>query len=404
MPMPQHSRREFMGIAGAAALMPALTRTAFAAEPLDLVIKGGRLIDPARGIDALLDIAIAGERIVSVDPDIAPGPAQVLDASGLLVVPGLIDIHTHATVDAQSPALMLADGVTGWVETGWQGADNVQDGIAAVRAAPQTAGLLVNMGRKGVMMTGGETKDLALADVLAAREAIAANRDYVLGIKARLSRMITGEHDREVLRRAIEAAEPLGVPVMIHVGDTFTPLGTLLDMLRPGDIVTHPYAPPPNAIVDERGRIIPQAVAARERGVLFDWGNGTRGHVLWDVAEQAFDQGFLPDTISTDWTMAGYESGIVDMPTIMSNVLSLGVPLTQVVAMATSNAARAFALFEGRGTLPPGGPADVAVLELRQGAFEFFDNEGNKRPGTQRLFAKATVLGGKLVSSADAPQ
>ena len=330
--------------------------------------------------------------------DIAPGAAAVLDAGGKLVVPGLIDIHTHATVDPASAGLMLSDGVTGWIEAGWQGAETVEQGVAAVGAAPQKAALLLNIGRKGVMVGAGETRDLDLADVSAAREAIAKHRGQVVGVKARLSQSITGDHDLEVLRRAIAAAEPFGIPVMIHMGATFSPLGQLLDLLRPGDIVTHMYAPPPHAIVDEQGRVIPQAVAARERGVIFDWGNGTREHVLWQIAEQAVSQGFLPDTISSDWTLAGYQAGIVGMPTVMSNVLSLGVPLGEVIAMATCNAARTFPLFAGRGTLQPGSPADVAIMDLSDGAFEFFDTSGNRRAGTQRLAASAVVLGGEMVT------
>lgn len=388
------SRREFMAMVGATALIEARLGAKPSVAP-DLVIKGGRVIDPARKIDASLDVAIAEGRIVAVRPNISPGKAQILDASGKLVLPGLIDIHTHATVDPQSSALMLADGVTGWIETGWQGAETVESGIAAVRAAPQKAALLLNIGRKGVMTGAGETMDLTLADVPAARAAIAQHRDVVVGVKARLSRNITGDHDLEVLRRAQEATRPFNIPLMIHIGQTYTPAGKLFELLKPGDIVTHMYAPPPSAIIGADGKLIPEAITARQRGILFDWGHGTRGHVVWDIVQQAVEQGFLPDTISTDWTTGGAKLD-VNMPTIMSDMLSFGVPLDQVVAMATINAARAFPLFKGRGTLQPGAPADVAVLELREGQFELIDNAGSKRPSGQKLFATATVLGGKL--------
>ncbi len=393
MPIRSHSRRAFIAMAGAAAL---IGRGEAATQPHNLVIKGGRVVDPTRRIDAFLDVAIANGRIAAVRANIPPGKAQIIDATGKLVVPGLIDIHTHATVDPQSAAMMLADGVTGWIETGWQGADTVDSGIAAVRAAPQKAALLLNMGRKGVMTGAGETMDLTLADVPAARAAIAAHRDVVVGVKARLSRMITGDHDLEVLRRAQQVARPFNLPVMIHIGDTHTPLGTLLDLLKTGDIVTHMYAPPPHAIVDAQGRIIPEAIAARKRGVLFDWGHGTRGHVVWEVVDQAVRQGFLPDTLSTDWTMAGAKMDVT-LPAIMSDMLSFGVPLARVIAMATSNPARAFPLFKGRGTLTPGAPADIAILDLRPGQYEFLDNAGTKRAATRKFVASATILGGKLV-------
>lgn len=394
MPIRSHSRRAFLAMAGAAAFVG---RGDAVTPPYDMVVKGGRVIDPARKIDALLDVAIARGRIAAVRANIPPGKAQTINATGKLVVPGLIDIHTHATVDPQSSALMLADGVTGWIETGWQGADTVESGIAAVRAAPQTAALLLNMGRKGVMTGAGETMDLTLADVPAARAAIAAHRDVVVGVKTRLSHMITGDHDLEVLRRAQEVARPFHLPVMIHIGDTYTPLGILLDLLKPGDIVTHMYAPPPHAIIDADDRIVPEAIAARKRGVLFDWGHGTRGHVVWEVVDQAVRQGFLPDTLSTDWTMTGAKMGVT-LPAILSDMLSFGVPLARVIAMATCNPARAFPLFKGRGTLAPGAPADIALLELRQGEYAFLDNAGTKRPATQKFFASGTILGGRLVT------
>ena len=390
-------RRDFMAMAGAAALVPMAT---FAKEASpDLVIKGGRVIDPARRIDEFLDVAIAGGRIAALAPSIPAGNAKVVDAGGRLVLPGLIDIHTHGTVEPEDAGMMLAEGVTGWIEAGWQGADGYEPGRAAARAAPQVAGILLNIGRKGAVAPPGSGTPLELADVAAAQQVIAAHRDRIVGVKARLSRNIVGEFDREVLARAEEATRPFGIPVMIHIGDTYSPLSELLKLLKPGDIVTHMYAPPPHDLTGDTGQIIPEAIAARRRGVLFDWGNGTHGHLRWDVADAAVKAGFLPDTLSSDWTLSGHKTGMVSLPTVMSAALSLGIPLGQVVAMVTSQAARCFPLFRGRGTLRPGAPADVTVLDLLHGSFEFLDNEGNKRRGDRKLIAHATVLGGKLAGT-----
>lgn len=388
-------RRDFMAMAGAAALAHS---AAFAkgASP-DLVIKGGRVIDPARRIDDFLDVAIAGGRILALAPSIPAGNAKAVDAGGRLVLPGLIDVHTHGTVEPEDPAMMMAEGVTGWIEAGWQGADGIEPGIAAARAAPGVVGILLNVSRKGAITPPGSGTPLELADVPAAKQAIAAHRDLIVGIKARLSRNIVGEFDREVLARAQQIARPFGLPVMIHIGDTHSPLGELLKLLKPGDIVTHMYAPPPHGLTGDSGTVIPEALAARRRGVLFDWGNGTRTHLRWDVAEAAVKAGFLPDTLSSDWTLSGHKTGMVTLPTVMSAALSLGIPLGQVVAMVTSQAARCFPLFRGRGTLRPGAAADVTVLDLLHGSFEFLDNEGNKRRGDRKLVARATVLGGKVV-------
>jgi dihydroorotase len=159
------------------------------------------------------------------------------------------------------------------------------------------------------------------------------------------------------------------------------------------------YAPPPNSIIDDAGRILPEVLDARRRGVRFDLGNGRIGHLRWDIAERVLKAGFLPDTLSTDWTPEGRTAQVIDFPNVMSKFLMLGMSIDQVVACATVNAARAFDVFRGRGSLNVGAPADVAVLELREGAFEFVDNYQNTRTGRQRLFPITTVLAGKRVAT-----
>jgi len=313
-------------------------------------------------------------------------------------VPGLIDIHTHATRVKDGPALCLADGVTGLIDAGSQGADRIGDAIAVAKTAPQPCRVLINIGRAGILPEG-DTMDLNRADVAAAREAITHHRDIIAGVKARLSRDVAGANDYEVLRRAQEAASSFNLPVMIHMGQTVSPLPKLLGLLKAGDIVTHMFAPPPNSIIDENGHILPEVLAARHRGVWFDLGNGRTGHLRWDIAERVLQAGFLPDTFSTDWTPEGRTAQVIDFPNVMSKFLMLGMPLDQVIARATVNPARTFPVFRGRGTLKAGAPADVAVLELREGMFEFVDNYQNKRTGRQRLFPVATVLGGKRVAT-----
>jgi dihydroorotase len=241
--------------------------------------------------------------------------------------------------------------------------------------------------------------DLNNADVAAARGAIANHRDMIAGIKARLSQDVAGKNDYEVLKRAEEVATPYKLPVMIHMGQTVSPLPKLLDLLKAGDIVTHMFAPPPNSIIDDNGQILPAVIAARKRGVWFDVGNGRTGHLRWDIVDKVLQQRFLPDTFSTDWTPQGRTSGVIDFPNVMSKFLNSGMTLDQVIARATINAARIFPVFHGRGTLNVGAPADIAILELREGNFEFVDNYENKRTGKQRLFPSVTVLGGKQVAS-----
>ena len=393
------NRRQFLCTAAGAATFARIPG-AFAAAKYDLIVKGGRVIDPARKLNAIRDVAIAHGRIAAIEANISADAIEtgieIIDARGKLVVPGLIDIHTHATRVADGPALCLADGVTGIIDAGTQGADRILEPVTAAKAAPQLCRVLINIGRAGILPEG-DTMDLSRADVGAAREAIARNPEMIVGVKARLSRDVAGPNDFEVLRRAQEVASSFHLPVMIHMGQTVSPLPKLLALLKPGDIVTHMFAPPPNSIIDDNGRILPEVMAARRRGVLFDLGNGRTGHLRWDMAERVLRAGFLPDTFSTDWTPEGRAAQVIDFPNVMSKFLMLGMSLDQVVACATVHASRAFKAFSHAGTLRVGAPADVAVLELREGAFEFADNYENKRSGRQRLFPSATVLGGKRV-------
>jgi dihydroorotase len=393
------NRRQFLTAAvTASAAMFVRGRRAFAAT-YDLIIKGGRVIDPSVRLDAIRDVAISGGRIVAVESTITGDAAGTIDARGKLVVPGLIDIHTHTARSADGPGLVLQDGVTGWIDAGTQGADHIADTIAVARSSPQQARVLINIGRAGILPEG-DTMDLKRADVAAAREAIAKNRDFIAGVKARLSRDVAGANDYEVLRRAQEVATSFGLPVMIHMGQTISPFPKLVDLLKRGDIVTHMFAPPPNSIVDDSGHILPAVLAARRRGVWFDVGNGQMGHMRWDTVAAIMKAGFWPDTFSTDWNTNAHQTGVVDLPNCMSKLFGYGMTLDQAVARVTVNPARIFPLFNDRGTLNVGAPADVALLELRKGDFEFLDNYKNTIKGSQRLFPSGTVLGGKRIPRA----
>ena len=392
------NRRQLLraGVAGAAlaAGVPQARAAAY-----DLVIKGGRIIDPSTGLDAVGDVAIASGKIAAVGTAVTGDAAATVDAKGKIVTPGLIDIHTHAGRSKEGPGMVLQDGVTGWVDAGSGGADNFDQIAASARAAPQLGRALVNIARTGVT-ADGELHDLNAANVLAARGTIARNLDIVVGVKARLSENVADVNDLEALRRAQEAAAPFNLPVMIHIGQSVSPLRAILALLKRGDIVTHMYAPAPNGILDSSGRLFPEVLAARRRGVIFDFGNGVVGHFDWASVESATRQGFWPDTFSTDWNVASKTTGVVDFPNVMSKFLMLGMPLSQVIACATVNAARVFPCFDDRGTLNVGAPADVAILELRDGNFEFLDNYKGTRTGHQRLFPSGTVLAGKNVARA----
>jgi dihydroorotase len=392
------NRRLLLRGAASAAVAFAAPRKLFAAD-YDLVIRGGRVIDPSQRIDRRADVAIRDGKIAAMRREIPAAAGDSIDATGKLVVPGLIDIHLHARDAELPPAEILTTGVTTMVDAGSKGADNFAQILDIARRAPNRLRVLLNIARLGNNPGGrGEFLDgLEQADVDKASRVIAENRDWIVGVKARLSKGIAADRDRQVLELALRVATQARVPVMIHVGNTATPLPQLIEMLRPGDIVTHTYAPE-NGILDANGRVLPQIRAARQRGVLFDFGNGLNEHWSWDVARRGIEQGFAPDTISSDLNVPGRTAQVFDLPTVLSKFLLLGMSLDDVIARVTSRAATVFAPLNGYGTLRVGAAADVTVLEMTEGSFEFVDNYKGTRPGGRKLVTRAVVFGGKRVA------
>ena len=385
------TRRRFLAsAAGAIAIAPQLGA---AAARYDLVVKGGRVIDPASRVDRVADIGIEGGRIRAIESSIAASDAaEVLDARGRIVAPGWIDIHVHVGAPDLTPAMLLRDGVTSMVDGGSAGADNIDALVRVAQAAPNRVRIFLNVARTGVT-AGGELMDIAAADVDAAARAIERHHDWIVGVKVRLSQNVAGDHDLEAVRRARRAAGRL--PVMLHVGQTFSPLPKILELLNPGDIVTHIYSPPPHSLLDDAGRVLPEVRAARTRGVRFDVGNGRNGHITWPIVDAATKDGFWPDTISSDMTGPGRTFRVFNLATVVSKFLMLGLPLDRAIACVTRDAAPSVAAFRDLGTLKPGAPADLTVLELRDDDFEFVDNEDAKRKGRQMLATVAVVMNGK---------
>jgi dihydroorotase len=384
------TRRAFLA---GTALGAAARLTRLRAARYDLVIKGGRVIDPSQRIDRIADVAIRGQRIAALQPDLPEADAaEVLDARGKLVTPGLIDIHVHVSAPEMTPAMLLRDGVTAMVDGGSAGADNIDALVRVAREAPNRVRIFLNLARTGVTAEG-ELMNIDAGDVEAARRAIAQHRDWIAGVKVRLSETACGKQDLEALRRARRAAGPL--PVMLHVGQTFSPLPKILELLNPGDIVTHLYSPPPHTILDDNGRVLPEVREARRKGIRFDVGNGRTAHITWPIVEAATRDGFWPDTISSDMTGPGRTFRVFDLPTVVSKFLMLGLPLDRAIACVTSQAAASVAPFKDLGTLRPGAAAHVAILEVREGEFEFVDNVDVKRTGRQKLVTSAVVVNGR---------
>jgi dihydroorotase len=377
----------------------------------DWIIKGGRVVDPANDIDAVFDVALHAGRIAALQEDLdADLAVQVCDASGKLVVPGLIDLHVHAYnlvtplgVDADS--YCLARGVTTAVDAGSAGCDTFA-GFRAFAVEPAKTRLLalLNISRAGLSFAGpsggdvpGELESVKLIGRDDCIACIEANRDLLIGVKVRLSDTIAdeGRNEAPAYQSAREAAAATGLPLMVHHSFSTVPLEACPGEMAPGDIYTHAYHGYPTTIIDPATRQVHTAVrAAQDNGVLFDIGHGM-GSFNWTVGEICAAEEFWVDTISTDMHSLTCEGPAYDMPTVMSRLLHLGMPLQEVIRSATSAAAAAIGWEDRIGTLGIGREADVAVLALEDTDMDLEDCHAQMRRIKQRLVPHAVWRAGE---------
>jgi len=403
------SRREFLcGCSGAAiaSLSPlgVLTGFARAEDRFDLVIRGGEVIDPSAGLRGKRDVGIRWGRVVALEAGIAAErAAQSIDATGKLVLPGLVDLHAHVYPQASAlglPAdeLVPFTATTTYVSAGDAGANNFSAFkhyiIAQSRSRIFAFVHISSIGLAGFPV--GEELNLDYLDVEAAARTVAENADVAIGVKVRISKNVVGANALEPLKRALAAAERAGggARVMCHIGDAPGDLTQLLELLRPGDVLTHTYSGAGNNTVQD-GRLLPAALAAKKRGVIIDVGHGG-GSFDYTVAEPAIAQGLTPDTISSDiHAVSGNTPGMPYLPWVMSKFLNLGLSLEEVVAMATVNPARVIGRVDKLGTLQVGASADVAIVELVEAPVNFVDTRKNTRQGSRWLKPVQTVRAGR---------
>ena len=376
-------------------------------ETYDLLIQGGTVIDPGASLRAALDVGIRDGKVVRLSPNIAPGTSRkVLSVPGKLVTPGLIDLHVHVfdgvtEAGVNADRYCIAHGVTTAVDAGSAGFPSIA-GLRkyVIDTSATRLYALLDIGALGTVVSIKDAmKNLEWVDPQLTAKAAIANKPAVIGIKVRLSKDIAGTEDMEGLKRAREAAEASQLPMMLHIGDTNSPLPAILRLVRPGDIITHCYTPRPNGIVDQNGKILPEVLEARQRGVLFDVAHGAF-HFGFDLAEKCLQQGFLPDSISTDLAGRSVNGPTFDLTTTISKFLLLGLTLEQALERVTSKPAHALSFGLELGTLKIGGVADISILELREGSFEFVDSLGSKRTGRQAVFGTAAIRDGKLFEPA----
>lgn len=374
----------------------------------DLLFKGGRVIDPGQGINDLADVAVSAGKIAAVQPHIPESEAaRVVDVSGKMVTPGLVDLHAHVypgvTASGVDPdEYCLTRGCTTVVDCGSPGACTFGGFRRWVVEASRTRVLcflsLAAIGQIGFAKVP-EYWYPEYADLEAAVRTVRANPEVVVGLKFRAARNVVNGSCLPLLRVARHAADEAGVPIMVHIGDSLESLPRILELFRPGDIVTHCATPKANGLLSPGGKVLPEVVEARRQGVYFDPAHGYT-NFGFQVAERLLDQGFPPDSISTDLTHHGATRLGQDLPDIMNRFLLLGMPLAEVIRLSTLRPAQILGKAGRFGSLKPDLEADITVLQWEEGEFPMTDGVGETRIARRRLAPFLVVRRGELTQPA----
>jgi dihydroorotase len=378
----------------------------------DLVIRNGRLLDPSQCIDERMDVAFQAGRVAAVAKILADTrAAETIDASGLIVAPGMIDLHVHVYEGVSHYGIppdptCLARGVTTAVDAGSAGAATFAGFRRYIIEASDTRLFaLLNISRIG-MVSGaeldpplGELEDLRHLSVPAAVRCIEANRDVVLGVKVRLSANLAGDgkNELEALKRAREAADATGLPVMIHTPNSSLGLPVILREMRAGDILTHCFHAHSSGILDTDGRVIPQVRAAIERGVLLDVGHG-KGSFAYEVARAAIAQGILPHTISSDLHRYNLHGPVFDLASTVSKFLHLGLELSDTLRRVTTTPATVIKMPTELGTLAAAAAGDAVVFRQCEGHRPLADTTGRVEQLSRWIEPAFVVKSGRVVA------
>ena len=369
----------------------------------DVLIKGGRVLDPGENLSGDLDGAIEGERIAAIGPELFVEDAgQVIDASGMLVTPGLIDFHTHvywggSALGIEPDPVCARSGVCTVVDAGTSNAGNFK-GFRRFIMEPAHGRVYGFLHVTPSVRPGIDPTEFARSQKRTTMQTVDENRDRLLGIKVFAAFNMVREHAKPFLELAREICDELKVPIMVHVGFAPPDLKEVLDLLVEGDVVTHSFNGHANRPIGPDGKVLPEMVEARERGVVIDIGHGS-GSFSFEVARAMLEQGQAPDTISTDLYAANVDGPVFDLPTTLSKFLNLGMSLEEVLLRSTANPARLIRPAEGMGlgALRVGGVADVSLLKVEEGMFEFEDAHGEKLTGDRRLAGRLAICRGRAM-------
>lgn len=371
----------------------------------DLILRSGRVIDPSQTLDATMDVAFLDGKVAAIGSRLETEAGTVeQDVSGLIVTPGLLDLHTHVywggtSLGIDAEAFGRASGVTTVVDTGSAGPGNFAGFRQHVIEKSQVRILaLLNVSFAGIYGYGsesevGESEEIRLLSPVRSVEVIEANRDVIAGVKVRVGKYASGNSGLAPLDMALEVANETCLPLMAHIDFPPPSYEEVVSRLRRGDILTHAFRPFPNAPVNSRGAIRAAVREARERGVLFDIGHG-QGSFAFKTARAMLAEGFQPDTISSDIHAGSIDGPVFDQTTTLSKFLCLGMSLTEVITASTLNAASALRRPE-LGSLKPGSTGDATILTLEEGSFDYIDCMNEVMRGDQRLVARGVVLNGR---------
>jgi len=373
---------------------------------VDLILAGGRVIDPSQNLDAVMDVAFEGGTVARMGRNLPREEAKdVRDVSGHIVTPGLIDLHTHVYVHGTSlgidaEAFARGSGVTTAVDTGSAGPGNFMGFRRHVieRSAVRILAYL-HVSHAGIFgfserVMVGESEEIRLMNPIDAVAVAEANRDVIVGIKVRVGKHASGTQGTAPLEIALQVAEETGLPLMAHIDHPPPSYEDVVSRLRPGDVLTHAFRPFPNAPVTAKGTVKQVVLAARDRGVYFDIGHG-KGSFSFRTARTMLANGFLPDTISSDVHALCINGPAYDQVTTLSKFLCLGMSLSEVIAASTVNAAKVLRRPE-LGSLRPGAPGDATILSVIEGRFDYEDVVGEHLEGDRRIVSDGVVIAGRL--------
>lgn len=376
----------------------------------DLLIKGGEVVDPGGGHQGALDVAIKGTRIAAVDANIpADSAVRVIDASGQYVTPGLVDLHTHVYHGVtywgiHADPVAARSGVTTWLDVGSAGSYNFP-GFREFIVKPSTARIfaLLNISSIGLTAPTWELSNLDYCDVDICCKLIDLNRDIALGVKARIDQNTTRGTGIEPLLRARAAADRTELPLMVHIGSG-PPITSVLDYMRPNDILTHCFTGGDMRIIDANGVLLDEAKRVWESGIILDIGHGA-GSFSFETAEVLMNAGYKPDVISSDIHQLSINGPLFDMPTCLSKFLALGMSFAEVIQASTARPAEVMGLQDEVGTLKVGAFADVALFQIDDGDYTFYDVHMNGRKGKQLVRNTLTIINGReLAVTIDGPR